>query len=359
MNHFIGVDVGGTTTTVAYGNQAHEVLAICEPFATDAALGPDTTLGHIVAEIEEGSRRLGADLSQIAAVALATPGPATKDGTLLTTPNLDPQLWDRCPIRRRLCEQLQRRGAQAPVLYIGDGQAAALGEYAVRKQGLRWPDAERADPQTTQRQSTSDELRALAFLAVGTGLGGGEVQDGAVVRGSQGRAGHAGHMFLPPQVFRYEHDQQLLVGNAYCTVESAVSLTALAHQLSYRLRLDAWRDHRLHQVPGTAKERASRLRELADQEDPLAMELFDDQAKAIGCALLQVNYWGDYDQLVIGGGVCDLSPRLRMRYLQRAEATYKRLALHGFQNLGGINFSICGDHASVLGALAHAYGTPE
>lgn len=359
MKYFIGVDVGGTTTTVAFGNQTHEVLEISPPFPTDADRGPATTIDHIVVEIEHGLRRLGAGVSDIAAVALATPGPATYEGTLLKTPNLDPALWDRCPIRRLLAAAIVARGTEAPVLYLGDGQAAAFGEYAVRKQGLAWRGAAAADPATTSRHEPPENLRSLAMLAVGTGLGGGEVRDGRVVRGAQGRAGHAGHMFLPPQVFRYQHDQQLLVGNAYCTVESAVSLSALTHQLSYRLQLDQWRDHPLHRVAGTMRKRAKMLRELAGEGDPLAMELFDDQARAIGCAMLQVNYWGDYDLLVIGGGVCDLNRELRTRYLERAEEAYFAFALEGFRNLKGFNFSICGDHASVLGALAHAYGTAE
>src|SRR5690606_17061563 len=123
-----------------------------------------------------------------------------------------------------------------------------------------------------------------------------------------------GHILLPHYAFRYEHDQKLLKGNAYATAESAVSLSGLAHQLEYRLGLPEWARHSLNQVEGTAREKAKQLRELVDAGDPLAQQLFDDQARALGITLLSVNYLGDYDRLVIGGGVCALSDAVRDRY---------------------------------------------
>jgi len=195
------------------------------------------------------------------------------------------------------------------------------------------------------------------MVIVGTGLGGGEVLHRQVVRGKEGRAGHAGHIFLPPYAFRYEHDRQLLVGNAKCTVESAVSLTALTHQLEYRLTLDQWREHPLNSAAGTTRDKAKQLRALAAQGDPLALELFGDQARALGIGLLSVNYLGDYDLLVIGGGVCDLATETREQYRATAEQAYCEFALDGFRNLDRFEFSVCGDEAPVIGALAHAYLT--
>ncbi len=40
------------------------------------------------------------------------------------------------------------------------------------------------------------------MVIVGTGLGGGSVRDGVPIQGSQGRAGHVGHILLPPYAFR-------------------------------------------------------------------------------------------------------------------------------------------------------------
>jgi predicted NBD/HSP70 family sugar kinase len=269
------------------------------------------------------------------------------DGVLLATPNLKRELWDNFPIRAGLEHALRGHHAKLAVRYLGDGQAAALGEYAVRSRSLLWTRVPAAS-------LPAESLQSLFMVIVGTGLGGGAVLGGKAMQGSQGRAGHVGHILLPEYAFRYEHDRQKKVGNALATAESAISLTGLAHQLEYRLQLPEWRGHPLNQAEGSAKDKSKRLRELAAAGDALAGQLFDDQARALGIALLSVNYLGDYDRLVIGGGVADLAPTLKERYRRLAEEEYRKHALDGFRNLDRLEFSVCGDDAPVVGALAWA-----
>lgn len=348
LSYSVGVDVGGTTSTIAIGNGAREVLDVSEQFTTRTADGPGVTVASIVDEITAGLKRIGATVDQLANVSLATPGPATLDGILLNTPNFTPKLWNKVPFRARLEEALRQQAPAVNVHYIGDGQAAALGEYSIRTGTVTWNRVSQSDSQPLN-------LSSLLMVIVGTGLGGGEVRNGQVTRGKAGRAGHAGHILLPPYAFRYEHDRQLLVGNAKCTVESAVSLTALTHQLEYRLTLDQWSDHPLKSAPGSTRDKAKQLRGLASQGDALALELFSDQARALGIGLLSANYLGDYDLLVIGGGVCDLSREVREQYRTTAEQAYREFALDGFRNLERFEFSVCGDEAPVIGSLANAY----
>ncbi len=339
MAYFVGIDVGGTTTTVAIGAEDRQIQYVSEQFDTRSAEGPATLVEAVVDGVIAGVDSVGGKAADIEAVTIATPGPATLDGVLLKTPNLKAEHWDRFNIRLALEKTFADRGLPLPVKYIGDGQAAALGEFSVRS-GLLAYDAATVD--------TDLHLHSLFMVIVGTGLGGGEVRDGRVVRGLEGRAGHAGHLLLPAFAFRYDHDRQLKVGNAPSTVESAVSLTALTHQLGYRLELEEWQDHPLNGQPGTVRDKAKRLRELAATGDPLAQQLFDDQAHALGIALLGINYLGDYDRVIIGGGVCDLAPAVRERYRLRAEAAYREYALDGFRNLDHFDFSVCGDTAPVI-----------
>ncbi len=345
MRFCIGVDVGGTTTTVAIGNEAREVVWVSPQFPTRSVEGPAATIASIVENVFAGLEATGAT-SEISHAGLSTPGPATLDGVLLNSPNLKGEPWNQFAIRAALEIEIRKRFSEATVDYIGDGQSAALGEYSIRTGGVRWDRVSDA--------KTSD-LESLFMVAVGTGLGGGEVQRGCCIRGSQGRAGHAGHMFLPAYAFRYEHDRQLVVGNATSTLESAVSLTGLTYQLEYRLSLEQWRDHPLNCVDGSTRDKAKGLRELAAGGDPLALELFHDQARALGIGLLAANYVGDFDMIVIGGGVCDLAPDVREQYRKLAEEAYHEFALDGFRNTNRFEFSLCGDDASVIGALAFAY----
>jgi predicted NBD/HSP70 family sugar kinase len=348
LSYCIGVDVGGTTSTIAIGNRGREVVYVSEQFATRVAEGPQGTIAAIAREIMTGLERIGVASDDMTDIGLSTPGPATLDGVLLNSPNFDPQRWNKVPFRAALEETLRETSPAAAVHYIGDGQAAALGEYSVRTGSIIWG---RASQHVTREQ----DLSSLFMVTVGTGLGGGEVKDGRAVRGREGRAGHAGHIFLPPYAFRYEHDQKLLVGNARCTLESAVSLTALTHQLAYRLTLEPWLDHPLNSASGSTRDKAKQLRALAAQGDALALELFHDQARALGIGLLSVNYLGDFDLVVIGGGVCDLKAEVREQYRISAEQAYREFALDGFRNLDRFEFSVCGDESPVIGALAHAY----
>ena len=347
MTFYVGVDVGGTTTTITIGGNDHNVLFVSDQFATRAKDGPQATIAAIVGQVQQAIQGLGGTVDQIAALGLATPGPATLDGILLKTPNLDPTVWDRFPIRLELEKELKKHAPNINVHYVGDGQAAALGEYVIRKGELNW--------ESKLGKRAPEDVASLFMVIVGTGLGGGEVRNGQVVRGLEGRAGHGGHVLLPEYAFRHEHDRQLVVGNAKATIESAVSLTGLTHQLEYRLSLPEWKDHSLQQHSGSFKDKAKQLRNLADDGDGLALELFDDQASALGIGLLSINYLGDYDLLVIGGGVCDLSESVRERYRKTAEDAYRKYCLDGFKNLGQFEFSACGDEAPVMGALAHAY----
>ncbi|HET6882839.1 MAG TPA: ROK family protein [Pirellulales bacterium] len=361
MSYLIGVDVGGTTTTLAIANERGEVLSISGQFPTRSEQGPQQVTRSIVEQAVAAVHLLGGSIDDVVAVGLATPGPATVDGVLLKSPNLDPTKWDKFPIRAELEKAFQSCRPGLGVRYLGDGQAAALGEFAIRSRSMTWKQAAANIP-------ADRPLSSLFMVIVGTGLGGGAVQQGQVVRGREGRAGHAGHVSLPPHAFRYEHDRQLLVGNSYCTAESAVSLSALTHQLGYRLSLDRWRNHPLQSAGGSTRDKAKLLRGLADCGDELALELFDDQAQALGITLLNVNYLGDYDLLVIGGGVCDLSPAMRERYRWRVIDSYWRHALEGFQDVVDIEFSVCGDDAPVIGAIRwvasgparnHADGSPK
>jgi predicted NBD/HSP70 family sugar kinase len=343
----MGVDVGGTTSTLAVGNDQREIVHVSEQFPTTPEKGPHSSIAAILAAALEATAQLDITLKDVTAVGLATPGPATMDGVLLSTPNLNRELWDNFPIRGSLQAALDKHQPAIAVRYLGDGQAAALGEYAIRSRSLAWDRV----PSSTLPE---EKLDSLFIAIVGTGLGGGAVRGGRATQGSQGRAGHVGHILLPAYAFRYEHDRQLLKGNAYCTAESAVSLSGLAHQLAYRLSLPEWGPHTLNHTEGTIREKAGRLRELAAMGDALAQELFDDQARALGITLLCANYLGDYDRIVIGGGVCGLSTPVSERYRRLAEEEYRRYALDGFRNLDRFEYSVCGDEAPVVGALAWA-----
>lgn len=82
--------------------------------------------------------------------------------------------------------------------------------------------------------------------------------------------------------------------------------------------LPRYPDHSLNVSTLSAKEKALSLRGLAQQGDPLALEIFDLQARAMGLALATGCMAFDPSHVIIGGGLMDkeaTTPDFRKRYL--------------------------------------------
>ena len=197
-------------------------------------------------------------------------------------------------------------------------------------------------------------LDSLFMVIVGTGLGGGAVLSGRAIQGSQGRAGHVGHILLPDYAFRYEHDRKLLKGNAYC--DGRVGRVAQRARASARIPADApeWTDHSLNksqrhdprQIEGAA--RAGGRRRSAGTGTVRRSGPRPRHHDALGQLSRRLRSPGDRRRRLRSRTA---SPRALPRL---AEAEYHRHALDGFRNLDRFAFSVCGDDAPVVGALAWA-----
>jgi predicted NBD/HSP70 family sugar kinase len=76
--------------------------------------------------------------------------------------------------------------------------------------------------------------------------------------------------------------------------------------------------HEFHGSPQSMKEKAFSLRTLAQKGDPLALEIFDYQAKALGIHVANLSMALDAEFVVIGGGLIDphaTTEEFRARYL--------------------------------------------
>src|SRR3954470_19188884 len=158
MAHTVGIDVGGTKVLSlvldAAGNVSGE-KRIPTPEGGDALI--EAILSAIDAHRGEGP---------VDAVGVGVPGLVDRDGTLATAPNL-PGVH-ALPIRARLVE---RTGL--PVQVDNDATCAAWGE-----RGL----------------GAAKGSNDVIVVPLGTGIGGGIVDNGNLYRGAHGFAGEFGHM---------------------------------------------------------------------------------------------------------------------------------------------------------------------
>jgi predicted NBD/HSP70 family sugar kinase len=144
-------------------------------------------------------------------------------------------------------------------------------------------------------------------LIVGTGLGGGVVQGGQVVRGAAGMAGELGHIRIPVDGLLAD-GQQMPACNCGLPAdgESFASLSGIAVNL-LPYWLTRYPDHDLAGAESLI-EAAKRVRGYAEAGDPMAREIFRQQAIAIGRLFTIAANFTDPDIYFIGGGVVEAAP---------------------------------------------------
>lgn len=258
--------------------------------------GPDAAIGAMADAMDRALELTGVRRERVAAVGLDTPGPASAEGVISTrgaTNFAQPEWWGY-DVRRALEERIG-----LPVVYNNDGNAAAL--YA--HHAHFGADASR---------------RSSVSAVVGTGLGGGVIEMGSVIRGAAGQAGELGHV----QIFT---DGLLADGQPMPTcacgnpgdVESIASLTGIIRNL-LPYWLTKYPDHPLAAMP--IAEAAREVRTLGILGDEMALKLFEQQAGALGRLFTIAANFTDPHAYFVGGGIVEADPHFRDWFLDRVRA---------------------------------------
>jgi glucokinase len=168
----IGLDIGGTKTAIVEGEPATGASLQREELPTHAQVPFSERVPAIAAVIDrlrEGAERAG---RRVRAISVSVGGPLRiSEGELLDPPHLPG--WHGAPLRATLAA----RYPGLPVHVEHDGNAGALAEFRFGVGAAR------------------PGLRHLVFLTAGTGLGGGIIANGALLRGASDTAGEFG--FFP------------------------------------------------------------------------------------------------------------------------------------------------------------------
>jgi len=288
----VGIDNGGTANNgTVFAADGTFLIAEMAELPSLVREGPDKAITALVDSFDKVLAMTGVSRERVQAVGLDTPGPASAEGVLVTggATNFGHPDWSRFNIRAALEERLG-----IPVLYNNDGNAAALYAHHVR----HGADAER---------------RSSVSAIVGTGFGGGVINDGSIVKGASGMAGELGHMPIPT-VGLLEVDQSMPSCNCgqFADAESVASLTGIARNL-----LPYW----LTRFPGhelaeaDIAKAAKLVRGYAERGDEMALEIFRQQAMAIGRVFSIAAKFTDPDTYFVGGGVIEAAPHFRDWFL--------------------------------------------
>jgi predicted NBD/HSP70 family sugar kinase len=288
----VGIDNGGTANngTVLDSNGTFLVTEMAE-LPSLVREGPDKAITALVDSFDKVLAMTGVPREHVRAVGLDTPGPASADGVLVTggATNFGHPDWSKFNIRAALQERLG-----IPVLYNNDGNAAALYAHHVRHGAA-----------ATEHSSVS--------AIVGTGFGGGVINDGFIVKGASGMAGELGHMPIP-MMGLLEADQQApsCACGQFADAESVASLTGITRNL-LPYWLTRFPGHELAQLD--IVKAAKLVRGYAERGDELALAIFRQQAIAMAHVFSIAAKFTDPDTYFVGGGVIEAAPHFRDWFL--------------------------------------------
>ncbi|MDO8362753.1 MAG: ROK family protein [Actinomycetota bacterium] len=292
MTVVIGIDVGGTKTNAT-------VLSEADGFLVDRMIevpsrvneGPQAAVAAIVEVVAAALHAAGADGQTVLAVGLDTPGPASAGGVISSrgaTNFAQPEWWG-FDVRAAVEDALR-----LPVIYNNDGNAAAL--YAHQ-----------------QHFGDDSHHRSSVSAIVGTGLGGGVIEMGAVVHGASGMAGELGHVHIPMHHL-LAPGQPIPQCNCgfEADLESVASLSGIQKNL-LPFWLTQYPEHPLAALPIDVG--AKEVRSYAQRGDEMALKIFEQQAMGIAAMFTIAANFTDPDAYFLGGGVVEAEPHFRDWFL--------------------------------------------
>jgi glucokinase len=279
----IGVDVGGSSIAGGLVTPDGEVLTHVQRRTREGAGGDGVErLLDVVATLHAEARRQSLTVQ---GVGVGLPSIVDVDrGKMVTAQNFVPE-FAGVPIGHRIAEQ-----TGLTTWVDNDVNALALGE-------LRWGAGRGAS--------------SLVVIAIGTGVGGAVIVDGALVRGKNGHAGEFGHicvMMNGPVCF---------CGGRGCM---CVFLCGTAIEQSAQLRVRTRPDSKLVTLAGgevTAITSAV-VFEAAAGGDGLARAIVDEACEALAATLGVLLNGLDPERIIVTGGVVRSLAPLREDILQRA-----------------------------------------
>lgn len=289
----VGIDNGGTSNNATVLDSSGRFLAdrmVESP--SRVREGPEIAVEALAAAFDDILRVTGTERAAVRAVGLDTPGPASAEGIISSrgATNFAHPAWQGFGIRGALEIRLD-----LPVVYSNDANAAAL--YAHHA-----------------HFGTTAGTRSSVAAVVGTGLGGGVIEAGQIIRGAAGMAGELGHVQIP-MAGLLEDGQPVpgcncgLGGDA----ESIASLTGIERNL-LPYWLGRFPDHELGRVEPLSKA-AKLVRGYGEAGDPLALKIFRQQAAAIGRLFTIAANFTDPHAYFVGGGVVEAGPHFREWFL--------------------------------------------
>ncbi len=304
----LGVDIGGTKAKVALVDDKGRIVA-SYTYPTAPERGPERVVSELISSIKH---RLGRSSSKAWAIGIGIAGQVEPErGVLVFAPNLG---WENVPIK-----DMVREGLKIPVEVTNDVRAATFGEWLL---------------------GAGRGYQNMACLFVGTGIGGGMVLEGNLVRGCSNTAGEFGHMVIVADGRKCRCRRQ-------GCLEAYAGGWAIAKRAMELIRDDPKRGEILLEIAGSLESiTAASVAEAYRKGDRLAIEVIDEAIHHLASGIAGIVNAFNPCLVILGGGVVEGLPVM----VARVEEEVRTMVLSA--TLSRLKFAkaALGSDAGVIGA---------
>lgn len=309
-----GVDLGGTKILVLISDGNGRVVGTAR-VGTDANLGPEAVIGHIVQAVEAAAAEAHVDVSALRCVGVSAPGPIDAiEGVITDPPNLPG--WHNVPLARILRERLG-----VPAVLENDANCGAVGEHNF---------------------GSGRGYRHMIFVTISTGIGGGIIIDNELYVGASGAAGEVGHLGVS------EDGPTCGAGHVGC-LEAFASGTAIAARAREAIAAGGLvRTARLaeHDPPLSAET----VYMASQQGEAEARAIIESAGRYLGMGLASLINAFNPQAIVIGGGLTNMGETILGPAVETART---RSFAQSFTDVRIVEGEL-GERAPALGAIAVA-----
>ncbi|MEH7388127.1 ROK family glucokinase, partial [Bacillus sp. JJ1521] len=309
-NLLIGIDLGGTTVKLAFITQEGEIVTKWEIPTNKSG---DKIIPDIAEAIDAKMKEINLTKNQFSAAGMGAAGPVNfEEGIFYTASNLG---WkEMFPLQAELEENIG-----LPVVVDNDANVAAIGEL--------WKGA-------------GEGAKNLLCVTLGTGIGGGIISNGEVVRGANGAAGEIGHITSIP-----EGGVPCGCGKTGC-IETIASATGIARLAKESIEANNEPSLLREQFEKAGTITSKDVFEAANKGDKLAQSVIDHVTYHLGLALSHVANGLNPEKIVVGGGVSKAGEQLLIPLRKQ----FKRYAFPRVADAADIIIATLGNDAGVIGA---------
>ena len=324
--YVVGIDLGGTNVRAAVISREETTLGRSEN-SSEAKSGVERTVARIGEAVRGACQNAKISLEEVGAVGIAVPGHIdVPSGRVVWAPNFGHMTtagyvpYKDVPLREMVAQELG-----VAMVMDNDANVAALGEF---------------------RFGAGRGTKHLVMFTLGTGVGGGIIIEGEVLRGSAGGAAEVGHIII-------SDGKGSSLNGPHGRLETLAGRDSIIERAA--LKMESGRDTLLWEsITGTEALQQfltpKAIDDAAQKGDALAIEVLQETGHYVGLGIAtMVNVFNP--EVIVLGGKISQSETLFQTALRTARAS----AIGSIMAGAKIVRAELGDNAGIMGAAELAW----